>query len=286
MILPSALDEIQKGALFVINHSGGKDSQAMMIKLLEVLPRKNVVVVHASLGDMEWHGALELAQEQALEANVPFIVARAKKSLLDMVAHRFNVRPNVPSFPSSANRQCTSDLKRGPITREVRRYAKENGYTRIVNCMGLRAQESSGRAKKPVWKEHFEHGRAGRSWFDWLPIHSLTTDEVFQTISNANQKPHFAYQLGNERLSCVYCIMASPNDLILGAKKRPELFALYCFFEKITGYSMHMSMKTLPKITGIEPDYSLLSENLDLVSQISVIKFNRQRIPMVEEIAA
>ena len=45
MILSSALDEIQKGALFVINHSGGKDSQAMMIKLLEFVPKEQIVVV-------------------------------------------------------------------------------------------------------------------------------------------------------------------------------------------------------------------------------------------------
>lgn len=276
------LSELNAGALFVVNHSGGKDSQAMMINLLKIIPKEQLVVVHASLGDMEWHGALELAEEQAKKADIPFIVARAKKSLLDMAIHRFSVRPEVPSFPSSKHRQCTSDLKRGPITREVRRYAKENGFTHIVNCMGLRAQESSGRAKKPVWKENAEHGRAGRSWYDWLPIHSLTTDEVFQTIAENGQKPHFAYSLGNERLSCVFCIMASANDINYGATHRPELYALYCFIEQITGYSMHMSMKFLPEITGIKPDYSLLNQFQKMTSTLTSIKFNRQRIPVVE----
>lgn len=252
--------EIDAGALFVVNHSGGKDSQAMFIKLLEIVPASQMLVVHASLGEMEWPGALELAEQQAKAAGVPFIVARANKTFLDMVLNRYEARPDVPSWPSAKHRQCTSDLKRGPITREVRRYATANGYNRIVNCMGMRAQESSSRAKKPIWKNHAEHGRAGRSWFDWLPIHSLKTDEIFQTIAQAGQQPHYAYTSGNERLSCVFCIMASANDLIQGAKHNPELYAKYCEIEKRTGYSMHMSMKTLSEITGIAPRIPMVED--------------------------
>src|SRR5690606_15198134 len=65
---------IDEGALFVSNHSGGKDSQAMLIHLLDFVPRSQILVVHASLGEMEWPGALELARKQAADAGVPFIV--------------------------------------------------------------------------------------------------------------------------------------------------------------------------------------------------------------------
>ncbi|WP_151765754.1 phosphoadenosine phosphosulfate reductase domain-containing protein [Acinetobacter colistiniresistens] len=284
-MIDEVLKEIQQGALFVINHSGGKDSQAMMIKLLEFIPKEQILVAHASLGDMEWHGALELAQQQALDAGVPFLVARSWKSLIDMTINRFDVRPEVPSFPSSSNRQCTSDLKRDPIKREVRRFAKAKGFTRIVNCMGLRAQESSNRAKKEVWKiNKSEHGRAGRSWHEWLPIHGLTTGEVFQTIKDVGQQPHYAYTQGNERLSCVFCIMASGNDLMHGVHKRPELYALYCMIEKVTGYSMHQSMKTLPEITGIQPDFSLLkfSNYQEIVAKAAAIRSKRKLINVLE----
>lgn len=245
--------EIEAGALFVINHSGGKDSQAMMIRLLEIVPRQQILVVHASLGRMEWPGALEHAEQQATAAGVPFIVARAQKSFLSMVFNRYNTKPSVPSWPSAAYRQCTSDLKRGPITREVRRWAKAHGFTRIVNCMGMRAQESSARAKRTAWTEHEAHGKAGRSWFNWLPIHSVSTTDVFNIIKAAGQKPHWAYALGNERLSCVFCIMASINDLHIGAIHNPLLYAEYCAWERHTGYVMHSSMKSLPELTGIEP---------------------------------
>ncbi|ENW92780.1 phosphoadenosine phosphosulfate reductase family protein [Acinetobacter dispersus] len=281
MIHESALSEIEQGALFVINHSGGKDSQAMMIKLLEFVPKEQILVVHASLGFMEWPGAMELARDQAAAAGVDFIVAKAKKSFLDMVLKRFQERPEVPSFPAPKYRQCTSDLKRDPIKREVRRYAKANGFDRIVNCMGLRAEESDNRARQEVYKPTAENGKAGRAWFNYLPIHDLSTSEVFKAIRNDDQDPHWAYQK-NDRLSCITCIMASTADLIHGASQNPQVYALMCLVEHVTGYALHASMRTLPDLTGIQPDYSLLTEYRDLVSKFSNTRSNRKRIPVLE----
>lgn len=240
---------IDAGALFVANHSGGKDSQAMLIQLLEVIPLKQLVVVHASLGPMEWPGALELAREQALAANLPFIVASASKTLLEMVARRFDSRPEVPSWPSASTRQCTSDLKRGPIQREVRRYAKANGFKTIVNCLGLRAAESPGRAKRQLFKK-LPISNSVNIWFEWLPIHGWPTAQVFSCISAAGQEPHYAYALGNDRLSCVFCIMGSRNDLRNGAEQHPELLAEYDALERRTGYTMHMSRIPLVELAS------------------------------------
>jgi 3'-phosphoadenosine 5'-phosphosulfate sulfotransferase (PAPS reductase)/FAD synthetase len=241
---------IARGALFVANHSGGKDSQAMLIKLLEIVPASQIVVVHASLGDMEWPGALEHAQKQAADAGLPFIVARAEKSLLDMVERRFESRPGVPSWPSASTRQCTSDLKRGPIEREVRRYAKERGLSLIVNCLGLRAQESPARAKRVVLALNGRNSVAGREWHEWLPVHDMTTAEVLETVRAAGQELHSAYAKGNERLSCVFCILASKADLINGRKHNPELYARYRAMEQRTGYTMHQSRRSLEEMTS------------------------------------
>ncbi|WP_246874363.1 phosphoadenosine phosphosulfate reductase family protein [Pantoea ananatis] len=237
---PEVKDQVNSGALFVSNHSGGKDSQAMLIKLLAVIPRDQLLVVHASLGEMEWPGAMELARDQASSAGLPFIVATAAKNLLDMVSWRFQTRPEVPSWPSPSTRQCTSDLKRGPIQREVRRYARQNGFRTIVNCLGLRAEESTGRSRRKVFSK-MGISNSVNTWFEWLPIHSLSTAAVFTEIETAAQKPHYAYSLGNERLSCVFCIMGSRNDLKNGASENPLLLKKYADMESLTGYSMHVS---------------------------------------------
>lgn len=232
---------VSEGALVVSNHSGGKDSQAMLIKLLEFVPPRQLLVVHASLGEIEWHGALELARQQAQNSGLHFIVARAAKSLFDMVLKRYADRPGVPSWPSASSRQCTSDLKRGPIAREVRRYADANGFKVVINCLGLRAQESPRRAAKKALVKNETQSNSKRTWFEFLPIHAMQTEEVFDVIRNAGQKPHYAYALGNDRLSCVFCIMASKNDLGVGARHRPELLDKYETIERETGYTMHMS---------------------------------------------
>ncbi|HGM6311932.1 MAG: phosphoadenosine phosphosulfate reductase domain-containing protein [Pseudomonas putida] len=237
------------GALFVANHSGGKDSQAQLIKLLEVIPPAQIVVVHASLGGLEWPGALELARDQATAAGLAFIVAKASKTLFDMVERRFENRPEVPSWPSASHRQCTSDLKRGPIQREVRRYAKANGFKVIVNCLGLRAQESPGRAKRQSFSR-MGISNSVNTWFEWLPVHDLSAAEVFGIIGSAGQKPHYAYALGNERLSCVFCIMASKNDLVNGAANNPALLAKYVALEERTGYTMHMNRIPLVELAA------------------------------------
>lgn len=241
---------IDAGALFAVSHSGGKDSQAQLIKLLEFIPRSQLLVVHASLGPMEWPGALELAQEQAAAAGLPFIVAKASKTLLEMVARRFENRPDVPSWPSASTRQCTSDLKRGPIQREVRRYAKANGFKVIVNCLGLRAEESPGRAKRKTFSQ-MGISNSVLTWFEWLPVHDLLTPEVFAVIRDAEQEPHYAYALGNDRLSCVFCLFGSKGDIQNGGRHHPALLSQYDQLEKRTGYTMHMSRIPLVEIAGV-----------------------------------
>jgi len=259
--LERVADLVARGALFVVNHSGGKDSQAMLLRVLAAgVPRDQIVVAHADLSEVEWAGTLEHAERQALQHGLEFVVTKARdakgkrKSFFDMVARRFATRPEVPSFPSSSTRQCTSDLKRGPLDRAIKALAVQHGTRLIVNCMGMRAQESAPRAKldaleRKVSKETAS-GAVGE-WWDWLPIHHLTTEEVFATIREAGEEPHWAYAIGNERLSCVFCIMGSRNDARNGAIHNPVLFAQLAELEKRTGYTSHMSRRSVEEVAGI-----------------------------------
>ncbi len=236
---------IARGALFVVNHSAGKDSQAMLLHLKQTgIPDHLMLIVHADLGDVEWDGNLD--HIRATAGDVPIITATAKTSFFEMVERR-------GMFPSPANRQCTSDLKRGPIEREVRRYLKahpEFGGL-VVNCMGMRAQESASRAKKTVFQFSPRNSKAGREWYDWLPIHDLTECDVFQMIRDAGQEPHWAYAAGMTRLSCCFCIMASAADLRTAAQLKPDLYRRYVEAERYHGHTLSMSRKPLEEITGV-----------------------------------
>ena len=223
---------VNAGALIAINHSGGKDSQAMTIKIVEAgIPRDQLVLVHATLGHIEWPGTI--AHIEATGFDLPLIIARARRGFFEMVEAR-------GMFPSPQYRQCTSDQKRGPIERELRRYLaahpRYNGQ--LVNAMGMRAEESPARSRRATVTLNARNSVAGRRWIDWLPIHDFSTSAVFETIARAGQEPHWAYGAGMTRLSCSFCIMSSLSDLQCAARLRPDLLADYVALERRIGHTL------------------------------------------------
>lgn len=241
-ILRAMMDD---GALFVVNHSAGKDSQAMLIALRRFgVPDAQLLIVHADLGEVEWRGNLD--HIRATCGGLPIITAKARKTFFDMVEHR-------QRFPSPQYRQCTSDLKRGPIEREIRRYLKAHPEFggKVVSCMGIRAAESATRASKAPLRRRASQSKAGRDWWEWLPIFDLSEAEVFAMIADAGQSPHWAYEAGMTRLSCCFCIMGSTADLTTAARLNPKLYRKYVETERRLGFTLSPSQRTLPQITGI-----------------------------------
>ena len=129
------------GALVAVN-SGGKDSQCMTILLSHIVPREQMLIVHVPPGEVEWPGTVEHIHS-TLPDGVPLIVApvASGKSLLYRVEER-------RKFPGIRQRWCTAEHKRGPIERELRRHLKAHPRFggRLVNCLGIRRDESATRA--------------------------------------------------------------------------------------------------------------------------------------------
>ena len=249
---PQCREMIRTGALVAVNSSGGKDSQCMTILLSRIVPREHMVAVHAPLAEVEWPGTIPHI-ENTLPDGVPLILApvTSGKSLLDSIEERGR-------FPSASIRWCTSSQKRGPIERELRHYLRSHPQFggRLVNAMGMRAEESAARAKKTPWKRSDRNSKAGRSWYDWLPIFDLTEAQVFDVIRAAGQSPHPAYGMGMSRLSCVFCIMASRADLRTAARLQPALYRRYVRLEERIGHTLSPTGVPLPALTGVpvEPD--------------------------------
>lgn len=169
--------------LVVVNHSGGKDSQAMYLFVRNLVPADRLVVIHAHLPGVEWPGIVE-----HIEATTD---------------HEFHTV--------------------------------------------LRAQESSGRAKKAPFRLVESNTNSRRDWYEWLPIHSWTTTDVFDWIASQGQEPHWAYAAGMSRLSCCFCIMASQDDLATAARLQPALFERYTEMERRLQHTLIMPGKDGPK---------------------------------------
>ena len=233
-MIPEIQRLINRGALFFCNSSGGKDSQAMFAYLRQIVPKKQLIVIHAHLPEVEWEGSIEHIEKYLYGHR--FEVCQATKTFFEMVERR-------QMWPSSSTRQCTSDLKRGPLEKLIRKISKESGNGLIVNCMGMRAEESPKRADLSPFKFSKRNSKAGREWYDWLPIHQLLEQEVFRVIWFAGEKPFWTYSAGMKRKSCCFCIMACQNDLKIAAELRPELLKRIVETEKRIGHTFKAPTK-------------------------------------------
>lgn len=232
---------LRKGAALVLNVSGGKDSDAMCHHLLEQRHAEgwsgDVAMVHADLGRAEWHNTTEYVQDLARRKGVPLHIVRwTHGDLIDRIWKRYHADPSRPCWPSSTARYCTSDLKRAPISRWIRHtYPMGN----VICAIGLRAEESSTRAKKQTVtvRDDCTAPTRKRMTLNWLPIHHWTTADVWNCIRQHGDLYHPAYQLGNTRLSCACCVLGSVNDLLNGAIHNPDTYRKLCCIEAVTGYS-------------------------------------------------
>lgn len=229
--------------IVILNTSGGKDSQVMIDVVTEQLRASGftgwVVAAHADLGRVEWEGTKALAQEQAAFYGVERfeVVSRPQGDLLDQILDRRisldkQGKLDAPAFPSSQARFCTSDQKTSQVTKLitalVAEWQAEHGSApvRVLNCLGIRAQESPARAKKvELGPDSASNGK--RIVTRWLPIFNWTEAQVWDRIRTSGAPYHRAYDLGMSRLSCVFCVFASKGDLLIAAKHNPELAREY-----------------------------------------------------------
>ncbi len=230
----------------LVSSSAGKDSQASLnvtvaaARAANVLDR--VVVVHADLGDAEWEGVPDLAAEHAAHYGLRFELTRRERdgqhyTILDHAEAR-------GKWPSSQQRWCTSDFKRGPIRTVITRLVSELRATgrvqgrpvRVLNIMGLRAEESAARARRSPYAFNAAASNGRRHVDDWYPIFEWSTAAVWQRIRTAGTRPHPAYSQGMSRLSCRLCVLASRADLVCAARLNPELADRYADVEDRIGH--------------------------------------------------
>jgi 3'-phosphoadenosine 5'-phosphosulfate sulfotransferase (PAPS reductase)/FAD synthetase len=212
---------------FVINFSGGKDSCAMLAYLCEEYPDVKKHVVFADTGwehsDAEvW--SQKIAAGFGLDLNT---VRSSTKTFLSMSEAR-------GKFPGMQTKQCTSDLKRGPIATWIRRNIQE---TMIVNCMGMRAEESAGRAKMKEWALNTRESNGQRTVYNWLPIHDWNEAKVIGYLAERHIPLHPVYKY-LRRFSCRVCIFMTLHDLRQVKINDPEAIEIISRIEDKTKFTM------------------------------------------------
>jgi DNA sulfur modification protein DndC len=213
----------------VINFSGGKDSSAMLSYICENWPTANKVCIMADTG-WEHKDAIEWSRKicamHGLELNV---CRNPNKTFLTMSLKR-------GKFPGMQTRQCTSDLKRGPIETWIRRNVKDD---EILNAMGMRAEESPGRKKLPMHSINKTMTNKKRIVWQWYPIHKWSEEMVRRYLIDKNIPLHPVYN-HLKRFSCRMCIYMTKHDRDQVAIHDPEAIEIIHSIEKQIGFTMFM----------------------------------------------
>jgi DNA sulfur modification protein DndC len=211
----------------IINFSGGKDSSAMLAYLCETYPDVPKRVIFANTG---WEHPDAEAWSRSIVALFGLelhVVKNKNKTFLTMAANR-------GKFPGMQTRQCTSDLKRDPIQTWTRRNAQDS---LIVNCMGIRAEESASRSKMRPLKRNKRMTKGGRTVWDWLPIHNWTEKQVLDYLEARNIPLHPCYQY-LRRFSCRICIFMTQHDLRQVKKHDPQAVDIIADLERKINFTM------------------------------------------------
>lgn len=284
-LTPEITEALESGAWMIINTSGGKDSGAMFSALMrkrETLGwQGRVVAIHADVEGFEWPQSEGVARRAAEDFYTEFVVVRAKKDLLTRVEEKYERRPDAPPWPSSAARYCTSDFKRSPINVWMRNNIPD-GKT-AISFIGLRAEESPARAKKPLSRIRTQASAPtkGRIVYDSHPILHWSEEDVWSEIgysmdelaaiqdqvagwkaengsqgiytyiNNLGFKAHPVYALGNSRCSCAICIFADDQDFLNGAEFAPDIFRRIVALEARTGYTYFHKKSIEDRLEGL-----------------------------------
>lgn len=240
----------------VVNHSGGKDSQRMLGLIREEFP---AVKTYAVMADTGFEHIKPVSAEDFARASVArfgldlTVVRNPNKTYLSMVEKR-------GKFPSASTRQCTSDLKRGPIAKFIRHLPERV----IVNCTGIRAAESSNRAKQQPWKFDQTLSAAGRQVWNWMPIFWASLNDVLSWHWQAGMPLHPVYipsyhQDGTtggylRRLSCRLCIFSTKSDIMAIYQNDREAFNLVSDLERQISFTMRADKSLIQIIEQNDQD--------------------------------
>jgi 3'-phosphoadenosine 5'-phosphosulfate sulfotransferase (PAPS reductase)/FAD synthetase len=211
----------------IVNISGGKDSQVSLDQVCSHAERAHVldrvIAVHSDTGG-EWPQSAPHCAYLCSQYGVPLEIVRPLRPLPVSIRRR-------GMWPSNPYRYCTSDHKRDPIAHMVRCVGAQ--APRILMVSGERREESPRRAKLPEFMvdDRLTTKSQSRIVHHWRPVLFLTETQIWDEIRRSGLRHHVAYDLGCSRVSCVLCVLATENDLRIGAKANPEMARLYLDIE-------------------------------------------------------
>lgn len=256
----------------IVAFSGGADSQACVLHLLESGVEASRIHLHHHLVDgdgetfMDWPCTeaycRAFAQAMGMQFSTSFRVGGFEREM---------TRTTCPTAPSSVpfeetrkliggagpegtrlkfpqqsaslkTRWCSAALKIGVFDGWVNNDPQFlHGKTLVVT--GERAEESASRAKYNDFEPHRADNRNGKyvkRYVDhWRPVHKWLKPKVWAIIERFPVVAHPCYFLNFGRCSCIACVFGGPDQWASVKVIVPKQFTKIAAYEKTFGVTIH-----------------------------------------------
>lgn len=200
----------ESGLPVAVSYSGGKDSLATLLLVLETGVKPTLLFVDTGL---EFDETRKNVKETAERYGLELVVENAGDSFWRNFAH---FGPPAKDF-----RWCCKTCKLGPATQLIQKRFP-NG---VLSFIGQRAYESQQRAEKgSVWRNPWTPNQLAAS-----PIQKWAALHVWMFLISRNAKFNPLYEKGLERIGCFMCPATDLAELRLVREICPE----YKKFQKL-----------------------------------------------------
>ncbi len=283
----------------IVAFSGGKDSLACLLYLLELGVNKNQIELwHYDVDGnserfMDWPITTDYCLKVATALEVPIRFAwkvggfkgemLRENSLTQPtcfedhlgeiiqvggVRGKKNTRMKFPQVAADLSaRWCSAYLKIDVCSIALNNQSRFNN-SKTLFITGERAEESPGRAKYKTFqidKSDRRFGKKKRHIDQWRPVHSWPEKQVWAIIRKYNINPHPAYKLGWGRVSCASCIFGSKDQWASLNKIAPGHVDRIVYYEKLFKRTINRK-KSIPELILDGTPY-IQTKNTEFVSQ-------------------
>lgn len=268
---------------YIVMFSGGKDSTACFLQLLELKVPKHKMELWHHLVDgsgkplMDWECTEDYCRKFAKAFDVPIYFSWKEDGFEgEMLRENRPIKPNwfeSPSgllksgglgkpntrllFPQLSNnlavRWCSSYLKID-VAKTGLINQKRFANRRILVLSGERAQESTARVHYAYWEPDPTDNRSGKRNFRHVDrcriVHKWNEGQVWELIEKYKVVVHPCYYLGYGRCSCKWCIFGSPSQMATSFYLSPNQGIGLAAYEKQFSKTIRRDKDLLTYIQG------------------------------------
>jgi 3'-phosphoadenosine 5'-phosphosulfate sulfotransferase (PAPS reductase)/FAD synthetase len=275
MATPVDLLPLNEYDKIIVSYSGGKDSLACVLNLLELgVDQEKLQLWHQRIDGgedeanfMDWpitdsycevtsraldlpydtfyqwrDGGFygEMMRDESTTAGVYYDRQDGEQEYLPSTDNKkyYSTRLAFPQVSSDLSvRWCSAALKIDVMSRAINNEPQFK-YAKLLIVTGERAEESGSRAKYLESELHRCNGK-DRLVHHWRPIHKWSEKAIWRIIGDWNINAHPCYHLGYSRCSCMGCIFIGPDEWASVKYMDPKKFRFLAKLEKEFGKTIH-----------------------------------------------